>query len=310
MNVLVTGGAGFIGSHVAETLLAAGHRVVIVDNLHTGHRANVPAPARFYEADICDEATLGEIFEQENIEAVAHQAALANVRESMANPVEYARVNVLGSLTLLEHARKHGCRKFVFASTGGAVYGEGYADDGSRLPFTERSWPQPKDNYGANKLSVEYHLDLYYQNFKLPYVALRYPNVYGPRQDSKGEAGVVAIFAGAMLAHQPTRITGEGKQTRDFTYVGDIARANLLALTGDAVGIFNVGTGVPTSIHAVHQLLARLAGYSQEPTFVSQPLGEVRATYLDSAKARAQLGWMPQMSLEEGLSRTVDWFKR
>jgi UDP-glucose 4-epimerase len=309
MNVLVTGGAGFIGSHVAETLLAAGHRVVIVDNLHTGHRANVPAAARFYEADICDDATLGEIFEQEQIEAVAHQAALANVRESMANAVEYARVNVLGSLSLLEHARKHGCRKFVFASTGGAVYGEGHTEDGSKLPFTERSWPQPKDNYGANKLSVEYHLDLYWQNYGLRYVALRYPNVYGPRQDSKGEAGVVAIFTGAMLARQPTRITGDGRQTRDFAFVGDIARANLLALTSDAVGVFNVGTGVPTEIAAVHRLLTRLTGYPLAATQVPQPLGEVRATYLDSSKARAQLGWAPQISLEEGLAKTVDWFK-
>ncbi len=309
MIVMVTGGAGFIGSHVADTLLEAGHRVVVVDNLHTGHTDNVPAAASFYQADICDEERMATIFQAEGIQAVVHQAALANVRESMATPLTYARVNVLGSLILLELARRHGCRKFIFASTGGAVYGEGASQAGDRLPFTERSWPQPKDNYGANKLSVEYHLDLYHQNYGLPYVALRYPNVYGPRQDSRGEAGVVAIFTDAMLADEPTRITGDGTQTRDFTYVGDIARANRLALESDAVGIFNVGTGVPTDINTLHRLLATLTGYPHQPSYVPRPVGEVLATYLDSSKARQQLGWEAQVSLEEGLRQTVEWFR-
>jgi len=271
MNVLVTGGAGFIGSHIAEKLLSAGHRVVVVDNLFTGHKENVPDGAKLYEADIRDKQTLAQIFEHESIEAVCHQAALANVRASMSDPAEYAEVNVIGTLNLLELAHQHQCRKFVFASTGGAVYGEGYSESENKLPFTEESWPQPKDNYGANKLSMEYHLDLYHENFGLKYVALRYPNVYGPRQDSKGEAGVVAIFAGAMLTEQPTRITGDGKQSRDFTYVGDIARANVLALESDAVGIFNVGTGVPTDINMV--------------------------------------GWEAEVSLIDGLQETSDWFR-
>jgi UDP-glucose 4-epimerase len=309
MNVLVTGGAGFIGSHVADALLTAGHRVVIVDNLNTGRRANLPAAATFYEVDIRNREKLVEIFEQEEIQAVSHQAALANVRESMAHPVEYAQVNVIGSLILLELAHHYACRKFVFASTGGAVYGEGFSEGGDRLPFTEESWPQPKDNYGANKLSFEYHLDLYHQNYGLDYVALRYPNVYGPRQDSKGEAGVVAIFAGAMLADVPTRITGDGKQSRDFTYVGDIARANAAALESDAVGIINVGTGVPTDINTVFRLLAQATGYAREPETVARPAGEVLATYLDSSKARVALNWEPGVSLEEGLRRTVEWFR-
>lgn len=309
MNVLVTGGAGFIGSHIADTLLAAGHRVVVVDNLHTGDRANVPAGATFYQADITDLAALVSIFADEQIEAISHQAALANVRESMTDPIYYAQVNVLGSLTLLELARQHNCRKFVFASTGGAVYGEGYTPDNSRLPFTERSWPQPKDNYGANKLSVEYHLDLYHAAYGLGYVALRYPNVYGPRQNSKGEAGVVAIFAGAMLAGEPTRISGDGKQSRDFTYVGDIARANLLALESDRVGIFNVGTGVPADINQVHAMLAEIIGYDQAPAYSPRPVGEVLATYLDSRKAKAELGWEAQVSLMQGLRQAVEWFR-
>ncbi|NJN80860.1 MAG: NAD-dependent epimerase/dehydratase family protein [Caldilineaceae bacterium] len=294
MNVLVTGGAGFIGSHIVDALLAAQHRVLVVDNLHSGHRRNLAAGATFVEADICDADAMAALFARETIDAVCHQAALANVRTSMAEPVDYARVNILGSLTLLELARENGCRKFVFASTGGAVYGEGHSDSESRLPFTERSWPQPKDNYGANKLSFEYHLDLYHQNFGLKYAALRYPNVYGPRQDSKGEAGVVAIFTGAMLEGKPTRITGDGKQIRDFTYVGDIARANRLALESDAVGIFNVGTGEPTDINRVHRTLAAAIGYEQAVEYIPRPAGEVLATYLDSAKARAQLVGKPR----------------
>ena len=309
MNVLVTGGAGFIGGHVADTLVAAGHHVVVVDNLHTGDRANVPANAVFYQADITDRAALADIFARERIEAISHQAALANVRESMADPLEYGRVNLLGSLTLLELARTHGCRKFVFASTGGAVYGEGASPANDRLPFSESSWPQPKDNYGANKLSVEYHLDLYHQNYGLKYVALRYANIYGPHQNSKGEAGVVAIFADAMLAGQPTRITGDGAQTRDFTYVGDVAHANLLALSGDHVGIFNIGTGVANDINTLHDLLAEFTGYTQAPSYVPRPVGEVLATYLDVRKAAEQLGWRAEVTFEEGLRRTVAWFR-
>jgi UDP-glucose 4-epimerase len=309
MNVLVTGGAGFIGSHVADELLRAGHRVVIVDNLHTGHRHNVPAAATFYDVDICDREALAAVFEREEIEAISHQAARANVRESMSDPIAYAKVNILGSLNLLELARQHTCRKIVFASTGGAVYGEGYSEDGSKLPFTEQTWPQPKDNYGANKLSMEFHLDLYHANYGLQYVVLRYPNVYGPRQDSKGEAGVVAIFAGAMLAGQPTKITGDGKQTRDFTYVGDIARANRLALESEATGIFNVGTGVPTDINMVHEILTEITAYPLAPEYIPRPVGEVRATYLDSSKAKAVMGWETTVSLVDGLRAVVDWMR-
>jgi len=309
MNVLVTGGAGFIGSHIADALLAAGHRVVVVDNLHTGHKENVPQGATFYEVDICDRAALAEVFAKEQIQTISHQAARANVRESMNDPVAYAKVNILGSLNLLELARQSNCRKIVFASTGGAVYGEGYSEQGNKLPFTEQSWPQPKDNYGANKLSMEYHLDLYHANYGMQYVALRYPNVYGPRQDSKGEAGVVAIFAGAMLEGKPTKITGDGKQIRDFTFVGDVARANLLALESSAVGIFNVGTGVPTDVNRVHATLTEIIGYPREAEYIPRPMGEVLATYLDSSKAKTVLGWEPKVSLHAGLRQVVEWMQ-
>lgn len=309
MNVLVTGGAGFIGSHIADALLAAGHHVVVVDNLHTGHKENVPQGATFYAVDICDRAALAEVFAKEQIQTISHQAARANVRESMNDPVAYAKVNILGSLNLLELARQSNCRKIVFASTGGAVYGEGYSEQGNKLPFTEQSWPQPKDNYGANKLSMEYHLDLYHANYGMQYVALRYPNVYGPRQDSKGEAGVVAIFAGAMLEGKPTKITGDGKQIRDFTFVGDVARANLLALESSAVGIFNVGTGVPTDVNRVHATLTEIIGYPREAEYIPRPMGEVLATYLDSSKAQSVLGWEPKVSLHAGLRQVVEWMQ-
>ncbi len=310
MKILVTGGAGFIGSHIADTLLAAGHQVVIIDNLHTGKRANVPAQASFYEIDIRNAAALDELFAREKFDAICHQAALANVRESMSNPAVYAEVNVIGTLNLLDLARKHGVGKIVMASTGGAVYGEGYSEAGDRLPFTEKSWPQPKDNYGANKLSCEFHLNLYHANYGIDYVALRYPNVYGPRQDSKGEAGVVAIFAGAMLAGQPTKITGDGTQQRDYAYVGDIARANRLALESDAVGIYNVGTGIPTDVNTIHKTLSQVIEYEQEPSYVARPAGEVLATYLDSSKAQRDLGWEAQVPLAEGLRRVVEWMER
>ncbi len=313
MNVLVTGGAGFIGSHVAELLLKEGHKVVVLDNLRTGHEHNVPDGAIFHNVDLRDQSRLAEVYEKEQIEAVSHQGAMANVRGSMEDPIEYAEVNVIGTLHLLELARKNNCQKFVFASTGGAVYGEGYRaeEEGEKrvLPFTETFWPRPKDNYGATKLAMEFHIDLYFQNYGMEYVIFRYPNVYGPRQDSLGEAGVVAIFTGAMLAGKPTKITGDGNQQRDFTYVGDIARGSLLALQSDAVGIYNIGSGVPTDINKIHEVLTELTGYEQAPEHIPQPVGEVRQTYLDASKAKADLGWQAEVSLFDGLQNTVDWFR-
>lgn len=309
MNILVTGGAGFIGSHIAQKTLDAGHRVIVLDNLHTGHSYNVPEGADFYNVDIRDPAALANVYKSEQIEAISHQAAMANVRGSMENPQEYAEVNVIGTLHLLELARKHNCRKFIFASTGGAVYGEGFREDDSVLPFTEAFWPRPKDNYGATKLAMEFHIDLYHQNYGMEYVIFRYPNVYGPRQDSLGEAGVVAIFTAAMLANGPTRITGDGKQLRDFTFVGDIARANQMALNSDAVGIYNLGSGTPTDVNTIHNMLSEITGYGGAVEYVPQPVGEVRQTYLDSTKAWSDLKWRAEVPLVEGLQKTVEWFQ-
>ncbi len=308
MNVLVTGGAGFIGSHVVNAFQAAGHNVVALDNLNTGHKSNLGKDVKFHKVDIRNYAKLEKVIVDEKIDVISHQAALANVRGSMNSPMEYAEVNIIGTLNLLEIARKNGVKKIVFASTGGATYGEGFATN--KLPFKETTWAQPKDNYGANKLSMEFHFDLYMHAYGLKYVALRYPNVYGPRQDSKGEAGVIAIFAGAMLAGLPTRISGDGTQQRDFTYVGDVARANVLALqTEDATGTINIGTGVPTDINQVHATLTKLTHYKLTPEYSARPVGEVMATYLDASKAKKVLKWKPTVSLEQGLSNVIEWMK-
>ena len=318
MKILVTGGAGFIGSHISQWLRVAGHEIVTLDSLRTGKRANVPTEAPFYEVDLRDQSGLAQLFAAERPQAVVHQAALANVRESMEDPITYAEVNIIGTLHLLELAKEYDCCKFVFASTGGAVYGEdasqgasaeGDSSHSSNLPFTEDCRPKPKDNYGANKLSCEHFIELYNQNYGLPYVILRYSNVYGPRQDVKGEAGVVAIFAGAMLADHPTHITGDGAQVRDFVYVDDVARANVLAIAGDVDGVYNVGTGQPTEINTIYRLLAELTGYRRSPAYLPRPAGEVRATWLDSSKAGQELGWEAEVDLREGLRRTVEWVR-
>ncbi len=304
MRVLVTGGAGFIGSHVVDAFVDAGHHVAIVDDLSTGKRANLNPKATFYQADIRDENALAAIFAQEQPEAVCHQAALANVREAMAQPVRYASVNVLGSLTLLEMCRQYGVQRFVYASTGGAVYGEPQS-----LPVNEEHPINPLDPYGASKHHVEHYLYLYRHNYGLRYTVLRYANVYGPRQDPYGEAGVVAIFTNKMLAGETPTINGTGEQERDFVYVGDVARANLLALMG-AEGIFNIGTGVGTTVNQVYQGLRAATGYQGPVHYGPAKAGEVYRIYLDVRKAARELGWTPQVPWDEGLRRTVASFRR
>jgi UDP-glucose 4-epimerase len=304
MRILVTGGAGFIGSHVVDAFVEAGHHVIVVDDLSTGKRENLNPQAVFYQADIRDEGALAAIFARERPEAVCHQAALANVRESMVQPVRYASVNVLGSLVLLELCRQHGVRKFIYASTGGAVYGEPQS-----LPVSEEHPVNPLDPYGASKHHVEHYLYLYRHNYGLRYTVLRYANVYGPRQDPYGEAGVVAIFTHKMLAGETPTINGTGEQARDFVYVGDVARANLLALTG-ADGIFNIGTGVGTTVNQVYEGLRAATGY-QGPVHYGPPkAGEVYRIYLDVRKAATELGWTPRVSLSEGFRLTVDSFRK
>jgi UDP-glucose 4-epimerase len=303
-KILVTGGAGFIGSHVVDAFIDAGHEVVVVDNLSTGKRANVHPQARFYEVDIRRVEELEEVFAAERPEAISHQAALANVRASMEDPITYAEVNILGSLALLEMARKYGCRRFIYASTGGAVYGEP-----EWVPVTEDHPINPLDPYGSSKHAVEHYLYLYQRHYGLSYVSLRYPNVYGPRQDPLGEAGVVAIFTGLMLQGKQPVINGSGEQQRDFVYVGDIARANVLALERGA-GIYNIGSGIPTDVNTIFAELKAAIGYPGEARHGPAKQGEVFRIYLDARRANQELGWQPTVSVREGLTRTVAYFRQ
>jgi UDP-glucose 4-epimerase len=304
MKVLVTGGAGFIGSHLAERLLGDGHEVVILDDLSTGNVEHLPPDARFYQMDV-QSPWLDELFKIERPEAVLHQAAQASVRRSVADPVFDASVNVLGAVTLLQASVRHGVRRFLFASTGGALYG-----DADVIPTPEDYPTLPVSPYGASKLGAEVYLRTFHAVHGLSYAALRYANVYGPRQDPHGEAGVVAIFARRLLSGEPARINGDGKQTRDFVYVGDIAEANARALTSDAVGSFNVGTGVETDINTIFQLLKRLSGNNQAEMHGPPMPGEQRRSVVDARKIEKVLGWRPRTSLEAGLDATVRYFRQ
>lgn len=303
-RVLVTGGAGFIGSHIVDALIAAGHTVAVVDNLVKGKRENVNPAARFYLVDVRDAPALQEVFAAERPQVVIHQAALADVRESLRDPVGYAMVNVVGTLNLLEAGRAVGTvRKFIFASTGGALYG-----NPAELPATEACPLGPLDPYGASKLACEYYIATYRHNYGLEYCLLRYANVYGPRQDAEGEGGVVAIFSARMLAGQQAIIHGDGLQTRDFVYVGDVAAANVLALARGQ-GVYNIGTGVPTDVNTIFRKLAAITGYTLPEVHGPPKPGEVRHSYLDAGKARAELGWAPTVDLATGLAQTVAFFR-
>ncbi len=304
MKVLVTGGAGFIGSHVVDACLAAGHDVLVVDDLSTGNKANLNPKARFYEVDLRDAEALERVFVAERPEGICHLAARANVRESMIEPILYAQVNIIGSLALLECARKYGTKKIVYASTGGAVYGEP-----QYLPVDENHPIMPLDPYGASKHQVEHYLYIYRTHYNVDYTILRFPNVYGPRQDPYGEAGVVSIFTGQMLNGGTPIINGTGEQQRDFVFVTDIARANVLALTRGGGEIYNLGSGVGTSVNEIFRLLREITGSRCEEIHGAAKLGEVFKTYLTTEKAGKGLGWEAEIPLRQGLTETVAYFK-
>jgi UDP-glucose 4-epimerase len=301
MKILVTGGAGFIGSHIVDAAVDAGHDVAVVDDLSTGNREWINPSARFYEVDIRD-PRLDGIFEHEQPEVVCHQAARANVRESLEEPMLYADVNVLGSLHVLECCRRYGVRKVVYASTGGAVYGEPQV-----LPVTEDHPVNPLDPYGASKHHVEHYLYLYQHNFGIDYTILRYPNVYGPRQNPFGEAGVVSIFAMKMLEKGRPLINGDGAQLRDFMYIADVVQANLKAFEKGNGGIYNIGWGSGVSVNQVFELLSRLTAFQGEKVHGSAKAGEVSGIYLDASRARLDLDWKPEIGLEDGLRLTVEF---
>ncbi len=304
MKILITGGAGFIGSNIADRYLELGHEVVIVDNLVTGQRENIPSEARFYEMDIVEE-NLRQVFEAERPEVVSHQAAQMDVRKSVADPIYDATVNVLGSLNLLQNCIQFGVRKFIFASTGGAIYGEQ-----DYFPADEEHPLRPLSPYGITKLTTEKYLYFYQQTYGLTYTILRYANVYGPRQNPHGEAGVVAIFTTRLLKGQQPVINGDGLQTRDYVYVGDVVRANELALQAGDNQIYNVGTGKETDVNTLFRLLRRIVGVDTAEVHGKAKPGEQRRSVLDYSLIQKELGWNPSVSLEEGLRLTVDFFRK
>lgn len=303
MKVLVTGGAGFIGSHVAERLLAEGYTVHIIDNLSSGSEDNVPASAVLHRLDIRDEQ-VKRLFKAERFDAIVHHAAQMSVRHSVQSPSNDAEINIVGFLNLLEAGRANGLSKVVFASTGGAIYGEP-----AYVPQDESHKMLPISPYGISKLSAERYLAYYEHAYGISSVVLRYANVYGPRQRAEGEAGVVAIFINNMLAGKAPFIYGDGNQTRDYVYVGDVVEANLKGLSVKDSGIFNVGTGVETTVNTLFEVLARLTAFNQKPDHAAPRLGEQQRSVLSFGKIEKELDWTPQVSLTQGLENTVTWFK-
>lgn len=302
MRAIVTGGAGFIGSHLVDALVARGDDVVVVDSLATGKRERLNNTATLVVGDIRDGSMLDETFREARPDVCFHLAAQADVRRSIEDPVFDGDVNVLGTVGVLEAARAH-CAQVVFSSTGGAIYGE------CERPAAEDSALQPISPYGTSKLAAEEYLRTYNRLYGTQHVALRYANVYGPRQDPHGEAGVVAIFFGRIASGEQPRIYGDGRQTRDYVYVGDVVEATLRA-TEKAGDVLNVGTGQETSVVELYNACRRVSGVDLEPEFAEARLGELARSVLDPARAVSELGFHADVSLEDGLARTWDSIQR
>ncbi len=304
MNILVTGGAGFIGSHMARRHLADGHRVVVVDDLSTGKREKVPEGARFVQADIA-EADLGPLLSEEKIDFVSHHAAQIDLRHSVSDPVHDARANILGSLQLFEGCRAAGTRRVLFSSTGGALYGE---PEGGR-PAGEDHPTNPVSPYGCAKLSIEKYLYYYRVVHGFQTQVFRYANVYGPGQNGMGEAGVVAIFAETILRGGTPKVRGDGEQTRDYVFVGDLVEAAARAMKTDASGTWNLGTGVETSVNRLFAMIAAALDFRGTPEAAPQPAGEQRRSVLDGSAVRREFGLPAWTPLETGIPITAEWFR-
>ncbi len=304
MNILVTGGAGFIGSHVADAYLALGHRVVVIDDLSSGSAANVPAGAEFVRASVLDRSALASLFERERFQIVSNHAAQTSVPQSVVDPIYDAQVNIVGLLHLLDLSATHGVKKVIYISSGGAVYG-----DVGRLPLTEEIPCTPLSPYGITKAAGEDYLRFYHEVHGLDYTSLRYSNVFGPRQMPHGESSVVPTFILEMLSGRAPVIYGDGMNVRDYTYVGDIVRANVDVLTRGSAQCYNIGTGTPTTVIALFELIAAELGYAGAPRFAPDRPGDLRANCISAEKARRELGWSPTVNLEEGLRMTADYFR-
>jgi UDP-glucose 4-epimerase len=307
MRILVTGGAGFIGSHIVDQCVALGHEVAVIDNLWEeggGKEQNLNPEARFFRADITDDAALQSIFDEVRPEVVSHQAAQHSVAISTKNPQLDARVNVLGLLNVLTNCTRVGTRKIVFASSG-ATYGTP-----ARLPIDEEVVQRPESPYGITKMVAEHYLRYWQEANGLSYTALRYGNVYGPRQDPNGEAGVIAIFARRFLNHESVRIDWDGNQKKDYVFVGDVALANLLAIEQGDNDIFCVGTGGAASVNELYDALAAIIGYKPEIVRAPKRPGDIYLTYFDYQKAERVLGWKPHTTLKVGIEKTVEFFRK
>lgn len=304
MKILVTGGAGFIASHITDAFINEGHQVVVLDDLSTGFEKNINPAAKFIKANICDK-NLDQLFEAEKFDLVNHHAAQMDVRRSVKDPEFDATTNILGTLNLLQNAKKFGVKKFMFASTGGAVYGEQ-----EYFPADEKHNTQPKSPYGISKLAVEKYLYFYNSEFGLNYSILRYANIYGPRQNAMGEAGVVAIFSTKLLKGEQPIINGSGKQTRDYVFVGDVVKANLLLLNDRDSDIFNVGTTIETNVNQLFNLLNKITGANKDEVHGPAAAGEQMRSVITSEKLFKKFGWKPSTKLEEGLQITVDYFRK
>jgi UDP-glucose 4-epimerase len=309
MRVLVTGGSGFIGSHLTDALLARGDEVVIVDNLFTGKHENlaaaIEAGAELHVEDITDEHAMDRVFEEARPEVIFHLAAQPHVQRSVNEPVLDLRVNVEGTIKLLELARRFEPQRIVFASTGGAIYGEG---ERRRLPLDEEAELEPYSPYGQSKMATELYLDLYRRLYGIPSIALRLANVYGPRQDPYGEAGVIAIYSLALQSGNQPIVFGTGEQTRDFIYVDDVVRAFMVAAESDAVGVFNIGTGKETSVLELGERLAPICDTSFDPRIEPARPGEVQRISIASDRATEAFGWEAEVKLDDGLRRTAESF--
>ncbi len=303
MKILVTGGAGFIASNITDAYIKLGHKVVVVDNLSSGKKSNVNPHAKFYRADVSDAKKIAAIFKEERPSLVNHHAAQIDVRKSVADPMFDAKTNILGAINLLENCVKFKVKKMIFASSGGVMYGE----CGKKAP-DETKTPMPLSPYGVAKRAVELYLDYYSATYNFKYTALRYGNVYGPRQDPHGEAGVVAIFIKRMLAGEPVSIFGDGEQMRDYVFVGDIVAANVLALDGGDGEIINIATGRTESVNSLFAELSKISAYTAKPAYKSARRGELFRSSLSPGKAKKILGWSAKTDFPSGVRKTYEYF--
>jgi UDP-glucose 4-epimerase len=304
MRILVTGGAGFIGSNVADRLLALGHSVAIFDDLSSGLRENVAEAARFFEHDLRNPEAVEAAFAAFHPDIVVHHAAQIDVRHSVDDPAYDAETNIVAGIRMLDACVRHGVKKLIYASTGGALYGEG-----KQLPATEEHPISPEAPYGASKYAFEHYVRLYRTLKGLDSTVLRYPNVFGPRQNPHGEAGVNAIFIGLMVEGKRPTIFGDGEAVRDYVYVDDVVAANELALTKGSGETVNLGWGRPISVNDIFRALKTLLEFPDEPIYAAPRPGEIQRIYLDASKAKRVLGWEPKVTFEDGLARTVAWYK-